>query len=106
MSRTVTDLSGLPTYAFGPRATTWWGTFSFCLLEGTGFALGIGGYLYLAVARPGWSPDAAPLPLFWSGLFTAVLVASALPNFLIKRAATREDLRAVRLLLIVMSLIG
>jgi cytochrome c oxidase subunit 3 len=106
MPRSVADLSGLPTYAFGSRVTTWWGTFAFCLLEGTGFALGIGGYLYLAVTRPDWTKDAIPPPLFWSGLFTVVLVASALPNHFIKRAASREELWAVRLLLILMSAVG
>jgi heme/copper-type cytochrome/quinol oxidase subunit 3 len=106
MPRSVIDVSGLPTYAFGSRVTPWWGTFSFCLLEGTGFALVIGGYLYLAVAKEAWAKDAAPLSSFWSAIFTAVLIVSALPNFLIRKAAMREDLRAVRLLLIVMSAIG
>lgn len=106
MTRSVVDVSGLPTYAFGSRVTPWWGTFSFCLLEGTGFALGIGGYLYLAVTNTHWAKDAVPLSLAWSALFTLLLIASALPNFLIKRAATRENLRAVRLLLVVMSSVG
>src|SRR3954447_23662706 len=106
MPRGAVDLSVLPTYAFGSRATPWWGTFSFCLLEGTGFALGIGGYLYLAATSAKWASDAVPLPLFWSGMFTAVLLLSAIPNFLIKRAAIREDLVAVRLLLVGMSLVG
>lgn len=106
MARIVMDVSGLPTYAFGSRVTPWWGTFSFCLLEGTGFALGIGGYLYLAVTNDHWTKDAVPLNLVWSALFTLILVVSALPNFLIKRAAMRESLRSVRLLLLVMSSVG
>ncbi|AZO28727.1 MULTISPECIES: cytochrome c oxidase subunit 3 [unclassified Mesorhizobium] len=106
MARIVMDVSGLPTYAFGSRVTPWWGTLSFCLLEGTGFALGIGGYLYLAVTNDHWTKDAVPLNLVWSALFTLILVVSALPNFLIKRAAMRESLRSVRLLLLVMSLVG
>src|SRR3954464_5073344 len=106
MPRSVIDLSGLPTYAFGPRVTTWWGTFSFCLLEGTGFALGIGGYLYLAVTKADWANSALPLDLLWSGIFTIVLLLSALPNFIIHRAAIKENLRAVRVLLVVMSAIG
>ncbi|TIS46240.1 cytochrome c oxidase subunit 3 [Mesorhizobium sp.] len=106
MARIVMDVSGLPTYAFGSRVTPWWGTFSFCLLEGTGFALGIGGYLYLAVTNDHWTKDAVPLNLVWSALFTLILVVSALPNLLIKRAAMRESLRSVRLLLLVMSLVG
>ncbi|MET3594519.1 heme/copper-type cytochrome/quinol oxidase subunit 3 [Mesorhizobium shonense] len=106
MARIVMDVSGLPTYAFGSCVTPWWGTFSFCLLEGTGFALGIGGYLYLAVTNDHWTKDAVPLNLVWSALFTLILVVSALPNLLIKRAAMRESLRSVRLLLLVMSLVG
>jgi cytochrome c oxidase subunit III len=106
MPRSAVDLSGLPTYAFGPRVTTWWGTFSFCLLEGTGFALAVGGYLYLAATNPRWSDDAVRLPLSWSAVFTGVLVLSVLPNFLIKRAAMREDLAKVRRLLVVMSIVG
>ncbi|OHV68335.1 cytochrome C oxidase subunit III [Mesorhizobium sp. LCM 4577] len=106
MVRSVIDVSGLPTYAFGSRVTPWWGTLSFCLLEGTGFALGIGGYLYLAVTNTHWTKDAVPLNLAWSALFTIVLVVSALPNFLIRRAAMRESLRSVRVLLLVMSAVG
>lgn len=106
MVRRVIDVSGLPTYAFGSRVTPWWGTLSFCLLEGTGFALGIGSYLYLAVTNTHWAKDAVPLNLVWSALFTLVLVLSALPNFHIKRAAIRESLRSVRLLLLVMSAVG
>ena len=37
----------LPHYGFGSRMTTWWGTLGFCVLEGTGFALAAGAYLYL-----------------------------------------------------------
>ncbi|TJV47873.1 MAG: cytochrome C oxidase subunit III [Mesorhizobium sp.] len=106
MSRSFIDVSGLPTYAFGSRVTPWWGTFSFCLLEGTGFALGIGGYLYLAVTNTHWAKDAVPLNLVWSTAFTLVLVASAIPNFLIKRTALQENLRLVRLLLLAMSSVG
>jgi cytochrome c oxidase subunit 3 len=105
VARQFVDLSELPTYAFGSRVTPWWGTFSFCLLEGTGFVLGIGGYLYTAT-KPDWPKQAIPLDLFWSGLFTLALLASAWPNFLIRRAARRESLRDVRLLLVIMSLVG
>jgi len=45
--RVVQDVSALPTYGFGPRMTTTWGTLGFCALEGTGFALAVGAYLYL-----------------------------------------------------------
>ena len=41
------DISDLPTFAFGPRTLTWWGTLGFMALEGTGFVLAVGSYLYL-----------------------------------------------------------
>ena len=104
--RPVKDVSALPTYAFGPRMTMWWGTLGFCLLEGTGFALAVGGYLYLAFINPQW-PLSAPAPgLLWSGLLTAIIVASLWPNLWTQKAAKAEDLRRVRIGLVIMSLIG
>jgi cytochrome c oxidase subunit III len=104
--RPLRDVSDLPTYAFGSRVTMWWGTLAFCVLEGTGFALGMGAYLYLAYLNPQW-PLSAPQPnLFWSSLFSILLIASLLPNHLAQQAARREDLFRVRILLVVMTGIG
>ena len=62
--RIVEDVSALPTYAFGPRMTMWWGTLGFCALEGMGFALAIGAYLYLVQVNPQWPlADIAAEPL-------------------------------------------
>lgn len=102
----VQDLSHLPTYGFGPRMTTWWGTLSFCVLEGTGFALAVGAYLYLAFLNPDWPLSAAPPGLLWSGIFTALMLASLVPNQMAKRAAKREDIKRLRILLLVMSAVG
>jgi cytochrome c oxidase subunit III len=104
--RPVQDLSGLPDYAFGPRMTMWWGTLGFCALEGTGFALAAGTYLYLVWLNPQWPLADVPPDLLWSSLLTAVLVASAWPNRLAGAAAKKEDLPRVRLLLVAMSVIG
>ncbi|MDF2767145.1 MAG: cytochrome oxidase subunit [Rhodospirillales bacterium] len=104
--RAVSDVSELPTYAFGSRVTMWWGTLAFCVLEGTGFALGIAAYLYLAYLNPEW-PLSAPHPdLFWSTAHTMLMIVSLLPNRLVQQAARREDLIKVRLLLVVMVAIG
>jgi cytochrome c oxidase subunit 3 len=102
----VLDVSGLPTYAFGARSPIWWGTLSFCVLEGTGFALAVGAYLYLAFINPHWPLSAPPPGLIWSSLLTVLLVVSAVPNWLAKKAGEDEDLPKVRLYLVVMSLIG
>ncbi|WP_046863620.1 cytochrome c oxidase subunit 3 [Microvirga massiliensis] len=104
--RPIQDVSALPTYAFGSRMTMWWGTLGFCLLEGTGFALAVGAYLYLAFINPQWPLSAPPPDLLWSGLLTAVLLASLWPNLWTKKAAKAEDLRRVRIGLVIMSLVG
>jgi heme/copper-type cytochrome/quinol oxidase subunit 3 len=95
----VRDVSHLPTYAFGSRVTMWWGTLAFCVLEGTGFALGMGAYLYLAYLNPQW-PLSTPEPdLFWSTLHSILMIASLVPNRLVQQAARSEDLVKVRVLL-------
>ena len=59
--RIVADLSELPLHAMGSASPTWWGTVAFMLIEGTGFALVIGVYLYLDSLASNW-PLSAPLP--------------------------------------------
>lgn len=100
------DLSRLPTYAYGHRSLTWWGTLSFMAVEGTGFALAAGMYLYLASIAAQWPLDAPPPRLGPGTLQTVLLLASAWPNWLIDRAAKRQDVKQVRILLIILSLVG
>ena len=52
--RATLDVSALPEVVFGHKDTTWWGTLGFCALEGMGFALAIGAYLYLVHVNPQW----------------------------------------------------
>jgi cytochrome c oxidase subunit 3 len=104
--RTLVDVSGLPHYGFGSRMTTWWGTLGFCALEGTGFALAVGAYLYLAFVNPEWPLSAPPPGLLWSSVLTLLLVASVYPNYRAKQNAKREDLGRVRRELVIMSVVG
>jgi heme/copper-type cytochrome/quinol oxidase subunit 3 len=104
--RLVQDVSALPTYAFGSRMTMWWGTLGFIVLEGTGFALAAGAYLYLAVLNAQWPLSVAPPELLWSGVFTVVMLASIWPNHLAKQSGRQEDLPRARRNLVIMSLIG
>ena len=101
------DLARLPTHAFGHRSLTWWGIIGFMLIEGTAFALAIGSYFYLMSQEQSWPPppfhDPAPVA---GTLFTLLMLASELPNVLVKRAAEKGRLREVRWLLIVMTGIG
>ena len=102
----VLDVSRLPTYAMGHRSPMWWGTLGFCVLEGTGFALAIGAYLYLSFLNPQWPLSAPPPDLLWSSLLTGLLVLSVIPNWFAKHAGESEDKRKTQILLVLMSIIG
>ena len=104
--RFVQDVSHLPTHAFGPRMTMWWGTLGFCALEGTGLALGAAAYLYLAWLNDQWPLNAAPPDHLWSALVTLLFIASAVPNALADKYARAHDRSKVQLTLVLMSLIG
>jgi cytochrome c oxidase subunit 3 len=101
VNRQVIDVSHLPSYAFHHRSVIWWGTMGIIVIEGMIFALLMVSYLYLKGRSPQWPPGYLSPELFWGTLNTAVLLASAIPNQLVKRAAERFDLRKVRLWMIV-----
>jgi heme/copper-type cytochrome/quinol oxidase subunit 3 len=104
--RVVEDLSALPTYGFGTRMTTWWGTLGFCALEGMGFALAIGAYLYLVHVNPQW-PLADVPPNHWPGtILTLVLLVSIWPNLKAEHHAREENLPGVQRSLVIMSVVG
>lgn len=104
--RITRDVSDLPTYAFGPKTTMWWGTLGFFVTEGMAFALALATYFYLVQQNATW-PLAPVPPDHWAGtLNTLLLLASLWPNWVTDRDAHREDLGRVRRGLIVMSLIA
>jgi heme/copper-type cytochrome/quinol oxidase subunit 3 len=76
------------------------------LLEGTGFAIGIGIYLYLMSLAPGWPPTVRAPGLGPGTAVTAILLASLVPNYLVTKWARDEDLKKVRLGVIAMSMFG
>lgn len=97
MSQPTIDVSGLPDYAFGQRSLMWWGTMGMIAIEGTVFALAVASYFYLRGGADEW-PIAVPPPMLrWGTINTVLLLASAVPNQLARNAATRLDLRAVRI---------
>ena len=105
-TRTVADLAGLPLHGAGSASLTWWGTLAFMLIEGSGFALCIAVYLYLASVAPYWPLNAAP-PGLWAGtVLTAVLLLSIVPNLLVARWAKAQDLRKVRAGVALMAVLG
>jgi cytochrome c oxidase subunit 3 len=102
----VRDLSGLPRHAFGPAATTWWGTLGFITLEGVGFLLAAGAYLYLMTLAQKW-PLNAPQPNPWPGTVVTVLLLVSLPlNHFLSRWSKQEEPVLVRWGLVGMSLLG
>jgi len=104
--RIVADLSELPLHGMGSASLTWWGTLGFMLIEGSGFALVLAVYLYLASIAPEWPLGAPPPDLLPGTIVTVLLVLSLIPNMLVGRWARQGNLRKVRIGLIVMSLFG
>ena len=70
------------------------------------FALSIGAYFYLRSRSETWPPNLPPPDLRWGTLNTLLLLGSAIPNELAKRAAEKIDLAAVRLWLVVCLVFG
>jgi len=107
VSRAAIDVSVLPEHAFGHRSLLWWGTMALIAIEGTVFALLIVTYLYLKGRNPHWPPSGvAPPALMWGTVNTIILLVSAVPNELAKRAAEKYELRPVQLWMVVCMLFG
>ena len=86
------DVSDLPTHAFSHRSLTWWGIIGFMVIEGMFFVLTIGAYFFLMSHEQGWAPQPWDPPnLVWGTLFTFVILASEIPNAMIKKAAAVYD---------------
>jgi heme/copper-type cytochrome/quinol oxidase subunit 3 len=105
--RIVGDVSALPTAAMGPRSLVWWGTLGFMLIEGTGFVLAAGVYLYLRGQAGAWPPPGDPPPdLLWGSFFTALILLSEAPNRWVAKRAKAQDARGVRLGIVLMTIVG
>src|SRR3982074_2884397 len=91
------DVSNLPSYGFSHRSLMWWGTAGMCAIEGMAFAFMIVVYFYLRALSRGWpGPKAAP-DLLWGTLNVVLILASAIPNTYVDRAAIDQDVRRVRI---------
>jgi len=101
------DVADLPTHKFGSSSLTWWGIIGFMLIEGTAFGLAFAAYFFLMGHEQGWPPEGRAAPDVLAGtLFTILILASEVPNTMIKKAAEARDLPTIRLLMPVMVLIG
>ena len=97
MTRVALDVSALPSFAFGKRSILWWATMGMIAIEGTAFALLIAAYIFLKWRVPHWPPGIEPPDLFWGTATTLVILLSAIPNELARRAAQRLDVGRARL---------
>jgi heme/copper-type cytochrome/quinol oxidase subunit 3 len=102
----VANIGDLPLHGQKSASMTWWGTLAFMLIEGTGFALMIGVYLYLGSLAPEWPINAPPPDLGPGTGVTLLLLASLVPNWLLGRWAAAQDLRRVRIGLLLMAAFG
>jgi cytochrome c oxidase subunit I+III len=104
VSQAALDVSDLPEYGFGHRSLLWWATLCLIAIEGTMFALLIMSYIYLKGRVPHWPPGATSPALVWGTTNLVILLASAGPNTLAKKAAETFDVGGVRLWMVVCEL--
>jgi len=105
--RFTDDVAALPTHRFGPASLTWWGVMAFMVIEGVAFAMAIAAYFFLMGHEQGWPPEGREAPDLLAGtLFTIIMLASEVPNTMVKKAAQRHDVVKVRRLMPVIVAIG
>jgi heme/copper-type cytochrome/quinol oxidase subunit 3 len=101
-TRSTLDVSGLPTETYGARSLPWWATVGFIAIEGTTLLICAVTYLYLRRNFPQLPPARVAVPGLGAALANVVLMlVSLFPNHLLSRAAVRQDLSAIRVLLTV-----
>ena len=101
MNGIALDVARLPDYGFGHRSLLWWATLGLVVIEGTMFGLLIVTYVYLKGRVPHWPPAVPPPALTLGTANLVILLVSAIPNQLAKKAAEAFELRKVQLWLVV-----
>lgn len=105
-TRVAGDISHLETSGFGHRTDPWWGTIAFMALEGMGFVLSVGIFLYIVAVNPQWPVGFPPQNLLWSTGLTLLFLLSLIPNWFVIQAAKAKSNAALLPLLVLMCLIG
>lgn len=90
-ARVVGDLSVLPPVGFRSHSLWGWAVMAFMIMEGMGFALAGGAYLYLMSNAGQWPLDGKPPDLLWGTLLTVLLVASLAPNYVMSRVSRKRQ---------------
>ena len=105
--RPTIDVSELPTVVFGSRDLMWWGTLGFIVIEGFSLAVAAVTYLYLRRNFVGWPPLTNQYPSLLLPTLSAVLyLVSLAPAVWLARVSKRLDRGAVRVGLVILSVLG
>jgi cytochrome c oxidase subunit 3 len=102
----VLDVASLPSHRFGNHSPMWWGTLGMMAIEGTVFALAIMCYFYFRSHSQVWPMSMKPPQMLWGTLALAIMIGSAVPNQLAKKAAERYDRAGVVRWMAVLVLFG
>jgi cytochrome c oxidase subunit 3 len=102
----VGDLSHLPASGWGTKSQWFWGIVGFMAIEGMGFLLAMGCYLYLMSNAASWPLRGSPPDLLYGSLLTLVMLLSLLPNAWVGKAASQKKLVPTLIGLVVMCLIA
>lgn len=107
MSRQIVgDLSHLPASGWGTRSQWFWGIVGFMAIEGMGFLLAMGCYLYLMSNAASWPLRGSPPDLLYGSLLTLVMLLSLLPNAWVAKVASQKKLGPTLVGLVVMCLVA
>jgi cytochrome c oxidase subunit 3 len=102
--RVTVDVTELPTVVFGQRGLLWWGTLGFAVAEGMTLLLSIATYFYLRRNFYSFPPEGYPLPDWIAPTIGAVIfLATCIPAYLLKKAATQLDRQRTTTLLVILS---
>jgi cytochrome c oxidase subunit 3 len=102
--RLTLDVSGLPSFAFGHRNTTWLANLFYMAIEGMMFALMFATYFYLRMRSTDWPPGHLPPALKYGMTNAVVFLLSIIPAWLVRKRAPELNRRAVRNGLLVLTL--
>jgi cytochrome c oxidase subunit I+III len=92
-----TDSEDPPDLSWGAREPMFWGVVLLIVIESTGIALLLAVYFYLRGNEAGWPPPSVREPPLWTAAGgTALLLASALAQHRVNRAANEGSVRGMR----------
>jgi cytochrome c oxidase subunit III len=105
--RAALNVSALPSTAFGPHTTIWWGVVGLLTIEGTMFAILVASYFYLSKNFSSWPPLGTPPPDLGAASANMVLMlASIWPMRIAHRAAYQSQRRRIWIMLAICVVLG